>query len=201
MKTCCRFFLGKHTGSKHGLYYSPLKQEGCDSKGLSAVGVMRFGATGQISYGARQDSLKGILIQGGIWAWRLSDSRSSATTRDECLLLHVTPDQLQYWTESFLHDGRIRSTAGWARMEENTYACKTIEHGASVKPVRKGQESLVEIKDPVLKMFLQVLFRGTHWTRLCARMQRTDVERDVMVQGCKFLESTTLHYFASHGWP
>ena len=32
---------------------------------------------------------------------------SNATTRDECLLLHVTPDQLQHWMEeSFFHDGR-----------------------------------------------------------------------------------------------
>lgn len=47
-------------------------------------------------------------MQGGIWPWRSSDSRSSATTRDECLLLHVTPDQLHNCVESFLfHEGRV----------------------------------------------------------------------------------------------
>jgi hypothetical protein len=46
----------------------------------------------------------------------LSDSRSSATTRDECRLLHVTPDQLQNCMESFFHDGRSpvgSETARW----------------------------------------------------------------------------------------
>lgn len=46
-------------------------------------------------------------MQGGIWPWRSSDSRSSATTRDECLLLHVTPDQLQNCVESFFHEGSV----------------------------------------------------------------------------------------------
>lgn len=40
-------------------------------------------------------------MQGGIWPLRWSDSRSSATTRDVCLLLQVTPDQVQNcWSES-----------------------------------------------------------------------------------------------------
>jgi hypothetical protein len=47
-------------------------------------------------------------MQGGIWPWRSSDSRSSATTRDECLLLHVTPDQLHNCVESFFfHEGSV----------------------------------------------------------------------------------------------
>ncbi|WVZ53969.1 hypothetical protein U9M48_004850 [Paspalum notatum var. saurae] len=45
----------------------------------------------------------------------------------------------------------------------------------------------------------EVLFRRTHWIRLWAQLQRTDDERDVMVQACKFLESAALSYFASHG--
>ncbi|WVZ90711.1 hypothetical protein U9M48_036990 [Paspalum notatum var. saurae] len=51
------------------------------------------------------------------------------------------------------------------------------------------------------KTFLQVLFRGTYWLRRWALLQRTEEGRDAIVRACKVLESTSMNFFASHGWP
>jgi len=51
------------------------------------------------------------------------------------------------------------------------------------------------------KTFLQVLFRGTHWLRLWAQLQRTDDMKIDIMRTCRSLESAAMELFASHGWP
>jgi len=50
------------------------------------------------------------------------------------------------------------------------------------------------------KTFLQVLFRGTHWLRQWARLQRCEVLKDQLLLAGQFLETSALHFFRSNGW-
>ena len=50
------------------------------------------------------------------------------------------------------------------------------------------------------KTFLQVLFRGTHWLRQWASLQRQDEHKDMLVQACQHLEVSVLEFFGSRGW-
>jgi len=50
------------------------------------------------------------------------------------------------------------------------------------------------------KSFLQVLFRGTHWLRQWARLQRHDDLRDQLTLAAQHLESSALQFFGSNGW-
>jgi hypothetical protein len=50
------------------------------------------------------------------------------------------------------------------------------------------------------KTFLQVLFRGIHWLRQWARLQRRDDLRDQLTLAGQHLETSTLHFFSSGGW-
>jgi hypothetical protein len=45
------------------------------------------------------------------------------------------------------------------------------------------------------KYFLQVLFRGTHWLRQWARLQRCDDQRDQLILAGQHLETPALHFF------
>jgi hypothetical protein len=50
------------------------------------------------------------------------------------------------------------------------------------------------------KSFLQVLFRGTHWLRQWARLQRHDDLRDQLMTAGQHLETSALQFFSSNGW-
>ena len=50
------------------------------------------------------------------------------------------------------------------------------------------------------KSFLQVLFKGTHWLRQWARLQRHDDLRDQLSLAAQHLESSALQFFGSNGW-
>jgi hypothetical protein len=50
------------------------------------------------------------------------------------------------------------------------------------------------------KSFLQVLFRGTHWLRQWAQLQRHESARLQLVDVCRLIESSSLELFASPGW-
>ena len=50
------------------------------------------------------------------------------------------------------------------------------------------------------KTFLQVLFRGTHWLRQWARLQRRNDLRDQLILIGQHLETSALHFFNSNGW-
>ena len=46
---------------------------------------------------------------------------------------------------------------------------------------------------------LQVIFRGTHWIRFWALLQKEN-ERPQVTLGCRVLETTAMEFFASNGW-
>ena len=46
---------------------------------------------------------------------------------------------------------------------------------------------------------LQVIFRGTHWIRFWALLQKED-DRPHVFMGCRVLETTFMEIFASNGW-
>ncbi|CAN6182020.1 unnamed protein product [Urochloa humidicola] len=47
--------------------------------------------------------------------------------------------------------------------------------------------------------YLQVLFRGTYWTRFWSLLQKVD-DRPAASMGCRMLESAAMEVFAAHGW-
>jgi len=51
------------------------------------------------------------------------------------------------------------------------------------------------------KTFLQVLFRGTYWLRHWTQLQRSENQKEKMIQACRVLEMLALYLFISHGWP
>ena len=50
------------------------------------------------------------------------------------------------------------------------------------------------------KSLLQVLFRGTHWLRFWAQLQRCEVQQSIIVEACRKPENATMRLFASFGW-
>jgi len=50
------------------------------------------------------------------------------------------------------------------------------------------------------KSFLQVLFRGTHWFRQWAQLQRCEALRNELVSTGQYLETSALKFFSSSGW-
>ncbi|WVZ95944.1 hypothetical protein U9M48_041644 [Paspalum notatum var. saurae] len=51
------------------------------------------------------------------------------------------------------------------------------------------------------KSFLQVLFRGTYWLRLWAKLQRSEESKQGLLQACRILVSAFMQLFSSFGWP
>jgi len=47
------------------------------------------------------------------------------------------------------------------------------------------------------KTFLQVLFRGTFWGQL----QRSEEKKEYIYKACQTLETSSLAFFSSYGWP
>jgi hypothetical protein len=50
------------------------------------------------------------------------------------------------------------------------------------------------------KSLLQVLFRGTHWLRQWASLQRHEDLKDQLISAAKHLETSALAFFGSNGW-
>jgi len=50
------------------------------------------------------------------------------------------------------------------------------------------------------KSLLQVLFRGTHWLRYWANLQRHEDLKDQMISVAQHLETSALDFFGSNGW-
>jgi hypothetical protein len=46
---------------------------------------------------------------------------------------------------------------------------------------------------------MQVIFRGTHWTRTWANFQK-EAKRKTLQVGCRLIETMTMEIFAKHGW-
>ncbi|WVZ80022.1 hypothetical protein U9M48_027540, partial [Paspalum notatum var. saurae] len=56
------------------------------------------------------------------------------------------------------------------------------------------------LKDRFPALFNIVLFRGTHWLRQWARLQRHDDLRDQLILVGQHLEMSALQFFGSNGW-
>ena len=50
------------------------------------------------------------------------------------------------------------------------------------------------------KTYMQVLYRGTHWLRLWARLQRCDEDKEELQEACRTMEVLVMQIFANHGW-
>jgi len=50
------------------------------------------------------------------------------------------------------------------------------------------------------KSLLQVLFRGTHWLRHWANLQRHEDLKDQMISVAQHVETSALDFFGSNGW-
>jgi len=49
------------------------------------------------------------------------------------------------------------------------------------------------------KIYMQVLYRGTHWLKLWARLQRCDEDKEELQEVCRTMEVLVMHIFANHG--
>src|SRR6266540_541321 len=47
--------------------------------------------------------------------------------------------------------------------------------------------------------YMQVIFRGTHWTRFWLLLQK-EKDRSIMKMGCRMLETTMMEIFVRNGW-
>jgi hypothetical protein len=47
--------------------------------------------------------------------------------------------------------------------------------------------------------YLQVIFRGTYWTRSWSLLQKEE-DRQKIKMGCRIIETTTMEVFARYGW-
>jgi hypothetical protein len=48
--------------------------------------------------------------------------------------------------------------------------------------------------------YLQVIFKGTYWTRSWTLLQKEEEDRHLIKAGCKTIESAAMEVFARHGW-
>ena len=51
-----------------------------------------------------------------------------------------------------------------------------------------------------MKIYMQVLFRATHWLRMWSLLQKCDDDTNLLKDACRSLETTTMQIFANHGW-
>ena len=50
------------------------------------------------------------------------------------------------------------------------------------------------------KTYMQVLYRGTHWLRLWALLQRCDEDKEELQEACRTMEVLVMQIFANHSW-
>ena len=50
------------------------------------------------------------------------------------------------------------------------------------------------------KIYMQVLYRGTHWLRLGAQLQRRDEDKKALQKACQTIEVLVMQFFVNHGW-
>jgi len=50
------------------------------------------------------------------------------------------------------------------------------------------------------KTFLQVLYRGTPWLQFWTLLQRSDDDKEQILDACKLLEPRAMEFFALHRW-
>ncbi|GJN40832.1 hypothetical protein PR202_gn00243 [Eleusine coracana subsp. coracana] len=47
--------------------------------------------------------------------------------------------------------------------------------------------------------YLQVIFRGTHWSRFWSLLQKEE-QRPLMKRACRLVETAAIEIFAGNGW-
>jgi len=62
-----------------------------------------------------------------------------------------------------------------------------------------SRNDLVFDKVPMLT-YLQVLFRGTHWLRHWAQLQKSEDAGELIKSACRHLETVAMEIFAHFGW-
>ena len=62
-----------------------------------------------------------------------------------------------------------------------------------------NRNDVVFDKSPT-KTYLQVLYRGTHWLRFRAQLQRRDEDKEAIPKACQTMEVLVVQLFAKHGW-
>ena len=62
-----------------------------------------------------------------------------------------------------------------------------------------SRNDVVFDKSPT-KTYLQVLYRGTHWLRFSAQLQRRDEDKEAVHKACQTIEVLIMQLFANHGW-
>jgi len=62
-----------------------------------------------------------------------------------------------------------------------------------------SRNDVVFDKSPT-KTYLQVLYRGTHWLRFWAQLQRRDEDKEAVQKACQTIDVLVMQLFANHGW-
>ncbi|XBI01576.1 hypothetical protein VPH35_130322 [Triticum aestivum] len=116
-------------------------------------------------------------MQGGIWPFRPSDSRSSAVTRDACFLPQVTPGQLQYWRVLF-HEARalvllerwfLRQRSAWKSLLDSSPSMVPSNEEAGAKEVKKVRRA-VTVKSDELRVPTATGYLCYHGCVCCYRV-------------------------------
>ncbi|CAN6180895.1 unnamed protein product, partial [Urochloa humidicola] len=107
----------------------------------------------------------------------------------------VEPVNSKFWScgdsdsESSVDEEIVAEEANISTPE---FILKAAAAGFTVQDLQQAEQ---ELSSP------EVLFRGTHWLWFWALLQRTEDQRDQLVEACQVLESRAMQFFASHGWP
>ena len=62
-----------------------------------------------------------------------------------------------------------------------------------------SRNDVVFDKSPT-KTYLQILYRGTHWLRFWAQLQRCDEDKEAVQKAYQTIEVLVMQLFANHGW-
>jgi len=62
-----------------------------------------------------------------------------------------------------------------------------------------SRNDVVFDKSPT-KTYMQVLYRGTHWLRFWAQLQRRDEDKKALQKAYQTMEVLVMQFFANHGW-
>ena len=62
-----------------------------------------------------------------------------------------------------------------------------------------SKNDVVFDKSPT-KTYMQVLYRGTHWLRFWAQLQKCDENKEALQKACQTTEVLVMQIFANHGW-
>ena len=71
-------------------------------------------------------------------------------------------------------------------------------HLLCVGPFGLVKNNVIFNKSPT-KTYLHVLYRGTHWLRFWAQLQKRDEDKETVQKACQTIEVMVMQLFANHG--